>query len=514
MHEPKPPSTSGDLPLSTNPSTSLPFLGPFIHQEIAAMCFSNFARCAVKTGGRWAVILRLCALAFGQSPVPGAPIQIADSRLQQQVDALVKFGNLGPKLEDGYSRTAWSEAESAGMEYFRQAGEEMGLQARYDGVGNLFLRTKHGSRQVFQTGSHMDSVPHGGTFDGGAGIITGLEAIRALLLANAIPADKDVELVLWRGEESSPFQYAYKGSKAAFGDKFPDDILARRYEGRTLEESIRQRGFDPSWIKNNRATLAPQEIDALKGYLELHIEQAKKLEQDGDDIGIVTSIRGGIRFKVEVTGSFDHSGATPMGPQYRHDANLTLAHIQVDLEDLLGRYLARHFDLVETVGVVNSDKDLNAAYPRLYENALSKVSGFGYLFLDIRSNNQKQRDEFVDAAKATILATANRLNTKAVIIDLGSTPPTETMNAGLQAAIERATQALHYKYQFMASGAGHDAAVVASHASSQGKPIPAGMIFIPCRQGISHDSAEFADTIALRKGAEVLANSLRLLLNN
>ena len=478
------------------------------------MCSSNFAPRAVKSGFYWAIAFQLYTTAFGQSFDPAAPIRIAESQIQRHIDALAKFGNLGPKLEDGFSRTAWSDAESAGMEYIRKEGESLGLQTRYDGVGNLFLRTKHGSSQVWQTGSHMDSVPHGGTFDGGAGIIAGLEAIRALIAANAIPADKDVELVAWRGEESATFQYAYKGSKAAFGDKFPDDILARSYEGKTLEESIRQQGFDPSFIKNHRATLTPKEVDALKGYIELHIEQAKKLEQDGDDIGIVTSIRGGARFKVEVKGSFDHSGATPMGTQYRRDANLTLAHIQVDLDDLLSRYLAKGFDLVQTVGVVNSDMDLNAAYPLLYENALSKVSGFGYLFLDIRSNNQKQRDEFVAAAKATILATADRLKTRAVIIDLGSTPPTETMNAGLQAAIERATQTLQFKYQNMASGAGHDAAIVASHANSQGIPIPAGMIFIPSRQGISHDIAEFTDTKDLRKGAEVLANTLKLLLNN
>src|ERR1019366_6426364 len=297
---------SQHLPSSINASTCLPFLRPFFHQEIASMCYPNFAPRAVKSGFYWAIAFQLYTVAFGQSFDPAAPIRIAESQIQRHIDALAKFGNLGPKLEDGFSRTPWSDAESAGMEYIRKEGEKLGLQARYDGVGNLFLRTKHGSSQVWQTGSHMDSVPHGGTFDGGAGIIAGLEAIRALIAANAIPADKDVELVAWRGEESATFQFAYKGSKAAFGDTFPDDILARSYEGKTLEESIRKQGFDPSFIKNHRATLTQKEIDALKDYIELHIEQAKKLEQDGDDIGIVTSIRGGARFKIEVTGSFDH----------------------------------------------------------------------------------------------------------------------------------------------------------------------------------------------------------------
>jgi len=437
-------------------------------------------------------------------------IRIDDSRISGHVEAISKIGNLGPRVEDGYTRAAWSDEESKAMEYIRQEAYKMGLNTKYDAVGNLFLRTTNNSKQVIQIGSHLDTVPNGGTFDGAVGIITGFESIRAVL-RTGLPKDKDLELVIWRGEESATFNFAYKGSKAAFGDKMPADILNRTYAGVKLEDAIKKQGFDPSYIKLGKPTISQADIDSITAHFELHIEQANKLEQDGDEIGIVTSIRGGNRLRVEVSGSFDHSGATPMGTKYRHDANLAIGYMQVELDKMLKEYQDRGFDLVQTTGVINSDKEYNTKNPVIYENTLTKVSGFGYFFLDIRSNNKKQRDEYTIQARETILSVADRFGTTVKIIDMGSSDPAEALDADLQKKIEKSALALGYKYQYMPSGAGHDSAIVAKQKKSDGRTVPVAMIFIPCKNGVSHAKEEFATISNIRKGAEVLANTIYLL---
>ena len=341
-------------------------------------------------------------------------IRINDARFSRHIEVISKIGNLGPRLEDGYTRAAWSDEESKAIEYIRREGLKMGLNARYDNVGNLFLRTKNNSKQVIQVGSHMDTVPNGGTFDGAVGIIVGLESIRSVIEVG-LPVDKDLELVIWRGEESATYNFAYKGSKAAFGDRMPSDLLNRTYAGVKLEEAIKKQGFDPSYIMLNKPTLMQADIDKIRGHFEVHIEQANKLEQDGDEIGIVTSIRGGNRLRIEVSGSFDHSGATPMGIKYRHDANLAIGYMQVELDKLLTMFQNKGFDLVQTIGVLNSDKEYNAQNPIVYENTLTKVSGFGYFYLDVRSNSRKQRDDYTTEVKKTIQNVADQLRIKVKI---------------------------------------------------------------------------------------------------
>jgi hydantoinase/carbamoylase family amidase len=434
-------------------------------------------------------------------------VTIEDARISRHIDAISKIGNLGPLIEDGYTRSAWSDEESKAIEYIRQQALEIGLSVKYDAVGNLFMRTTNNSNIIIQMGSHLDTVPGGGTFDGVAGIVCGLEAIRSVI-EKGLSKDKDLELVVWRGEESATYNFAYKGSKAAFADKFPNDILARTFNGVSLEDAIRMQGYDPSYIREHKRTISQDDVDKIAAHFELHIEQGNKLENDGDDIGIVTSIRGGNRIRVELTGSFDHSGATPMGIKYRRDVNLTIGYIEVALDDLLRAYLDKGYDIVQTVGVINDDKDFNEKMPTIYNNTMTKVSGFGYFLLDIRSRSKQQREEYFREAERTIQSIAGKFLTTAKVIDLGSSDPAESLDQTLEKKIEESANAHGYKYQYMPSGAGHDAATVAEQKKRNGQAIPVGMIFIPCRQGKSHDKAEFAKTSDLRKGAEVLADTL------
>lgn len=148
-----------------------------------------------------------------------------------------------------------------------------------------------------------------------------------------------------------------------------------------------------------------------------------------------------------------------------------MAYMQVELDKLLKVYQNKDFDLVQTAGMVNSDREFNAKNPVVYENTLTKVSGYGYMFLDIRSNSKKQRDEYTKEAKKTLQTVAERLKTNIRIVDMGSSDPAESLDPGLQKGIERSAIALGYKYQYMPSGAGHDSAIVAKQIKSEGKPI-------------------------------------------
>ena len=392
------------------------------------------------------------------------------------------------------------------MAYIRQIGVENGLKAYYDAVGNLFLTTPYQRPTLLQMGSHLDTVPMGGNYDGAAGVVVGLEAI--LALKDHWPElDHALQLVAWRGEESATFGALCKGSQAAFGKNDPK-ILMKEFEGNTLEDAILNQGYDPSYISEQKPTLSQAQIDAIHAHVELHIEQAKSLEVNGLDIGIVSSIRGAVRFRVIVEGEAAHSGGTPMGVSYRQDANLAMAYMQVALDQRVQEALAAEDDLVLTVGLLNSDFNYNLHDPRVYENALTKVSPFGYFAIDIRSNRAETLARIVVEAKQIIEQVARDFRVSVTFQSITELAPTETMDERIQAAVRQSCDALDLKSVLMSSGALHDVAVVANQQRSDGSHIPSGLIFIPCRDGISHNPKEYASPLALTNGARVLAHML------
>lgn len=418
---------------------------------------------------------------------------------------LEKIGNLGDFREAGFLRASWSNEESAAMDYIRSVGFDVGLRATFDGVGNLYLTTPGLQPTVVQIGSHLDTVPHGGNYDGAAGIVAGLEAI--VSLREEWPALRHrLELVIWRGEESATFGAVCKGSQAAFGQNDPN-ILLKKFNSQTLEEAIRGQGFDPDFIARSEPALPQAHIDSIAAYLELHIEQARKLEIDQKEIGVVTSVRGTIRFRVVVVGEAAHSGGTPMGVDYRKDANLALAYMQVELDRLAGRALARGEDLVQTVGIINTDRDFNVQNPSVYENALTKVSPYGYFTLDIRSNRLAFLEGHADRVQEAIRAVGQRFNVFVKIQQIVFLLPIEQMDERLQQAAVTACRSLGASYELMPSGAIHDVAVVAAQQRSDGSLIPGGLLFIPCKDGLSHNPKEYATPEAVHIGAQVLAHT-------
>ena len=418
---------------------------------------------------------------------------------------LEKIGNLGTFREAGFLRASWSNEESAAIAHIKDVGFDYGLRAAYDGVGNLLLTTPGLQPQVIQIGSHLDTVPHGGNYDGAAGIVAGLEAIASL--KEEWPAlEHRLELVVWRGEESATFGAVCKGSQAAFGKNDPN-ILLKKFNAQNLETAIRGQGFDPGFIERGEPSLGQAHIDSIAAYLELHIEQARKLEIDQKDIGVVTSVRGTIRFRIVVVGEAAHSGGTPMGMEYRKDANLAMAYMQVELDRLAGEALANREDLVQTVGVINTDQDFNVYNPSVYENALTKVSPYGYFTLDIRSNKLVFLESYAARAQETIKAVGQRFNVFVKIEQIVFLLPIERMDEGLQKAAVNACETLRLSYEMMPSGAIHDVAVVATQQRSDGSTIAGGLIFIPCKDGLSHNPKEYATPEATQKGALVLAHT-------
>ena len=438
-------------------------------------------------------------------------IDVPIENIKKHFFELGRIGNLGPTPEDGFLRSSWSDEESAAMGYIRLEGESKGLIASNDGIGNLYLTTSREGGKVIQAGSHLDTVPKGGLYDGGAGIVAGLEAILALREYWS-SMNCDLQLVVWRGEESATYGSVCKGSRAAYGLNDPK-ILMNKFQGKSLEEAINSQGFDPSYIRQCQPALAQWQINSITAYIELHIEQARKLDIARKQIGIVTSMRGAARYRIVVTGESAHSGGTPMGSAFRRDANLAIAYMQVELDRLGQQWLEQGDDLVQTVGVVNIDPDFNMLDPRVYENSYTKVSPFGYFTLDIRSSQAATLAAYIQDALRLILDTGSKFRVAVEIIEMNKLSPTVTLDTGLQTLLAESCIELGYSCEPLPSGALHDAAIVASQLRSDRSQIPVGLVFIPCRDGISHNPREYASPTDIQRGSLVLARTLWKLAN-
>ena len=442
----------------------------------------------------------------GPAGAPKDPTAGPDDVVHQLDRHFAKLATLGVQPDNSISRIAWSDEESAAIAYLRAEGEAFGLEGRYDAVGNLILSSPVASKRRLLVGSHLDSVPHGGNYDGAAGVVAGLEALRLLQHAGV---SVGVDLVSWRGEEHT-YNAVYKGSAAAFGLS-ETHILHNTYGSQSLRDAIRSQGFDPSPIDESRPSLSPDYVDQLAGYFELHIEQGVRLEREGTDLGIVTSIAGDRRYLIVLEGRFDHSGATPMGRNFRSDVNLAMAYIQTRLDELGAQRRSEGQNFVQTIGIVNADPEIDKRYPDVHNNSVTKVSGMGYCTLDLMSADDEFMDRYAAEVHRLIWSTAKEHGVTAVIEQLDCSQGLSELSPPLQSCLEESSRESGYSSVRMPSGAGHDAVMVAAARNSRGEGIPVGMLFVPCRKGISHSRDEFASHEAVARGAEVLAKSfLRL----
>ncbi len=393
----------------------------------------------------------------------------------------------------GVTRKAYGDGERMAHQLLMAETGKFGVESRHDAAGNLFLTLPGAdrSREII-VGSHIDTVGHGGNFDGAAGVVAGV-ATQAIFHGGGRQPPVDLTVLVMRAEESCWFPYSYIGSKSALGVLDPAvlDSLKRSDTGRTLAEHMREEGFDPDAVAKGASLI---DRDKVLAYFEPHIEQAPVLLTEGIPVGIVTGIRGSFRYRTaKCTGAYAHSGAMPR--EYRRDASAATGELIFRMDHLWEEMLAAGRDLTVTFGEVMTNPD---------QHGFSKVAGETHICLDVRSQEAAALEEV--RKRFTILAQeiADRRNVRFELGELtGSTPA--VMSADLQGMLVASAEATATPFKVMASGAGHDAATFALEG------IPTAMIFIRNANG-SHNPDEAMDMAdfdcALRVLAETVARPL------
>jgi N-carbamoyl-L-amino-acid hydrolase len=384
------------------------------------------------------------------------------------------------------TRASYGEGEAAAHALAAAEARALGAEVDTDAAGNLFLTLPGADRgrPVLLTGSHLDSVPHGGNYDGAAGVVAGLSAMADLRARGVVPP-QDLVVAAFRAEEAAWFPLSYPGSLAALGLLPPEALEARRSDtGRTLAEHIDAAGFDSAAVRRGAARLRPERIAA---YVEVHIEQGPVLVGRGVPLGIVTAINGGFRHTgARVRGEWAHSGATPFG--WRRDAALATADLMMRLHAWWEQREAAGEALTVTFGCLATDPALHSG---------SRVAGEATFAVDIRAGSQPVLDRAAEALAAIAAAVARD---RGVTVDLGPRFDWDAAacDTALVARIDAAAAALALPALHLPSGAGHDAAALS------GAGIAAAMVFVRNANG-SHNPDEAMDPADLDLAVRLLA---------
>lgn len=404
-------------------------------------------------------------------------IRINTKRLNTRLERLSQFTEPGKPWE----RTAFSEMHLSARQWLKEQMIALNLETTIDAGGNLIGRLQGTSNELatLASGSHSDTVPSGGRFDGALGVIAALEIISAL---------RDVgyrlrhpfEVIDFLAEEPNRYGLSCIGSRAMAGELTKENLGFVAPDGTTLADGIRRMGGDPD------ALVGPlRRKGEMAGFLEIHIEQGRVLEEANEDIGVVTAIVGITRMAVEIEGRADHSGATPMG--LRKDALVAASLMILAFESQAKQdYYA---PMVATVGKLE-----------VSPNASNVVPGKVSFILEIRGGQPESLAQYQEWAEWTIRGIAEERGLSTRVRVVGKSDAI-SMDTGIQLAISDAASAAGYRYRSMPSGAGHDAAHVALFA-------PAGMIFIPCLDGRSHCPEEFSTPEQIARGVQNLVDAI------
>lgn len=403
---------------------------------------------------------------------------IQKERLQKDFDAMALLSGFG----EGINRLAFTAADWKGRQYIIDRMNDAGLDVEIDGFGNVigYKRGTNPNLPVVMIGSHTDSVPNGGNYDGVVGVLSAIEVVRSMI-DDDVTHDHTIAVVSFMCEESSRFGAATLGSKAMRGKLTVHDLhrLVDK-QGISLYDALKDRHLQPDTIENMEYKVP------VKAFIEMHIEQGKVLEHEQKQIGIVSGIAGPERFYVTIRGHADHSGATPMN--LRHDALCGASKIILGIEEVTS--MQEEPPVVGTVGIAE-----------VMPSAMNVIPGSVKLGIDIRSISKVARDSVVFLIKELIDVIAEKRGLSYTIESISKDSPVP-MASSMIKEIKRAVTSLQLDYMIMPSGAGHDAMHWAEVA-------PTGMVFIPCRDGLSHNSAEFAAMDDIVAGAEVLERVIK-----
>jgi beta-ureidopropionase / N-carbamoyl-L-amino-acid hydrolase len=407
-----------------------------------------------------------------------ADLPIDGARLWADVMALAEITDPAR----AYTRRSFSSLFLQGRAWLQRRFEEAGLEVRLDAGGNLIGRVEGSDPSIgtIMLGSHSDTVPSGGRFDGVAGVIAALEVVRSL--GGQRPRHA-VEVVDFLAEEPSEYGLSCVGSRAMSGLLEAKMLSYANASGEQLGDAIDRIGGAVSRLADARRT-------DVAAFLELHIEQGIVLESRNIDLGLVTAIAGIARVEIVFQGAADHAGTTPM--DLRRDAGLAAARtIAFAAERASSLAAAGRGYFVATAGVLEVEP-----------NAANVVPGRARVIFDIRAEDHALANELIAELdrQSTAIAAATRVERSRYAILSNATPA--ACDAHLRALLARAAERLGFSTMLLASGAGHDAAFVSRIA-------PSGMLFVPCKDGKSHTPEEWAEPDALAAGAAVLLEAVR-----
>ncbi len=400
-------------------------------------------------------------------------LRIDQERLWQ---SLMAMAEIGATEKGGSKRLALSDLDRAGRDLFVRWCREAGCTVTVDRMGNIFAR-RPGRRSELApvvTGSHLDTQPTGGRFDGVYGVLAGLEVIRTLN-DSGYETDAPVEVVVWTNEEGARFAPAMVGS-GVFAGVFDEAYGHSRTDrdGKTMGEELKRIGYLGAEKTGGRK---------LGAYFEAHIEQGPILEAEGNTVGVVQGIQGIRWFEVTVTGSESHAGTTPMNR--RKEAMLGCARI---VDRINGIALA-HPPGVSTVGIV-----------QVGPGSRNTIPGSAFFTVDLRHPRDETLLEMKAELEAAVGEVCAALGLAAECREIWWSPATE-FDRGCVAAVRQAAEAGGYAHRDIVSGAGHDAAYV-------NRVAPTAMIFVPCADGISHNEVESATPEDLAAGCNVLLRAM------
>jgi hydantoinase/carbamoylase family amidase len=374
----------------------------------------------------------------------------------------------------GVSRFAWTSELAQANEWLVGRLQELGLETEIDAAGNVLGRWEEGEGTAVLVGSHLDTVPRGGRYDGALGVLAGLEVVRTLK-RDGVSLRRPLWIVSFNDEEGSRFQTGMLGSRAFIGDLDLED-----WRRRGVAEAMTAGGFDFERLGEAKA------VDRVGAYLELHIEQGPVLEQEGLDLGIVSGIAGLLGFRVRLAGEANHAGTTPMAS--RRDALAGAARIVLELRD----EARSRGDITANVGILTVAPGGFNVIPGTAEFTIDARAGDAHAFA--------RAERFV---RDTLERVAAEEQLELEATETHRKPPTP-LDPGLQDLLAQGAAAEGATARSMPSGAGHDAMVLAKH-------VPAAMLFVPSRAGISHSPDEYTSPEQCELGARVLARAVRAL---
>lgn len=403
---------------------------------------------------------------------------------EQLFDDLRRLGDDGV----GITRDSYGEGETAAASYLTEWAGHQGLTVSRDRGANLVFTLPDDDGQAPATwiGSHLDSVPQGGNYDGLAGIVAGLLCLVDQRQAQR-PTSTPVRVLALRGEESAWFGRAYMGSSALFGKLSEADLaMTHRSHGRTLGQCMAEAGADVQAIREGQTLF---DTSRARAWLELHIEQGPVMLARDMPVAIVPGIRGNVRHnRVTCVGEAGHSGAVPRW--LRHDAMFAVADLITRLDEHWRALLERGIDLVVTTGIVGTDPA---------EHALSRIPGKVDFSLEVRSQSPDTLDVFYELMRTECRAIERDRGVQFVFDRRLSSAPA-IMDAHVSSLLVDACRALDLPQERVPSGAGHDAAIFANAG------IPSGMVFVRNANG-SHNPHESMAIDDFMRGVQVMADT-------